>query len=61
MIESARNVNITVQLPDFLKDVQCFEVDDKGLTPHPCRVERGKAIITLDAIESGRVFLLRRR
>ena len=60
-IEPARNVNVTVALPDFLKKVDCFEVDGKGVTPHPCRVEGGKAIITIDAIKSGRVFLLRRK
>jgi len=60
-IEPARNVNITVQLPDFLRKVECFEVDADGLTPYACRVERGKAVFTLAAIESGRIFLLRRR
>ncbi len=59
-IKPASGVNVTVQLPDFLREVRCFEVDDAGLHPYACRVSNGKAVISIDSIESGRVFLLRR-
>ena len=43
-IEPARNVNITVQLPGFLQEVKCFEVDDTGLHSYACLVKDGKAV-----------------
>ncbi len=60
-IEPARDVTVTVRLPDYLRDVVCSEVDADGFKPHPCRIESGTAVIKLDTIESGRLFLLRRR
>lgn len=60
-IAPARDVNITVQLPPYLRDVNCFEVTDKGFAPHGCRREGPRAVITLDEIETGRVFALRRK
>ena len=60
-IEPARDVTITVNLPAFLQDVTAEEVTEDGFTPVACNVAGGKAILKLDAIESGRVFVLRRR
>ena len=59
-IEPARNVTITVRLPDFLQKVSGFEATENGVAAFPCTVEDGKALLKVDAIESGRVFVLRR-
>ncbi|MBN2308525.1 MAG: hypothetical protein JXR94_06110, partial [Candidatus Hydrogenedentes bacterium] len=59
-IQPAENVTITVRLPDFLDRVDAYEVTENGLAPHPCAISEGNAVIPLDTIESGRVFLLRR-
>ncbi len=59
-IQPAQDVTITVNLPDFLPQVTGFEATEEGLTAFPCRVADGKAILKLDSIESGRVFVLRR-
>lgn len=59
-VVASSNVKITVQLPEFLGKVKCFEVDDSGLHPYGCIIKEGKAVINLDSIESGRIFLLRR-
>lgn len=58
-IEPAQNVTITIDLPAFLRNVTAFEATENGLTPFPCRVENGKAILKLESIESGRVFMLK--
>jgi len=60
-IEPAKDVTITVDLPAFLQDVKAEEVTEDGASPVTCTVKDGKAILKLDAIESGRVFVLRRR
>lgn len=59
-VEPARNVNITVKLPDFLPQVECFEVSESGLIAYPCHVSNGRAIITLASLESGSIFIFRR-
>ena len=59
-ISPAENVTITVQLPDFLHGVTASEVTEGGLQPYPSRVENGQALLQVDRIESGRVFVLRR-
>jgi hypothetical protein len=59
-IAPARNVTITVQLPDFLPSVAAFEATATGEAPFPSTVEDGKAVIKLDSITSGRMFVLRR-
>ena len=55
-----RNVTITVQLPDFLRNVTAFEATGDGETPFACQVKGGKAVLKLDAIATGRMFVLRR-
>ena len=60
-IEPAKDVTITVDLPTFLQDVTAEEVTEDGASPVTCTVKDGKALLSLDAIESGRVFVLRRR
>ncbi len=61
-IEPAENVTITVNLPSFLPNVTAFEATEDGLLPFPAlTVKDGKAMLKVDVIESGRVFVLRRR
>ncbi len=60
-IEPAKNVSITVGLPDYIEDVECFEVTPEGEQPFACTVEAGRAILKVPNIESGCVFVLRRR
>jgi hypothetical protein len=59
-IEPARDVTITVELPPYLQNVAAFEATEDGVAPFDCRVVDGKAMLRLDAIRAGRVFLLRR-
>ena len=59
-VEATENVTITVQLPDFLSQVEAFEVTAHGVNPFDIEHADGKALIHLDRIESGRVFILRR-
>ncbi len=60
-IKPAEDVTITVNLPHFLTEVNVLEVTADGLVPFGCRVSEGKALLHLDAISSGRVFVLQRR
>ncbi len=60
-VDPARDVAITVRLPSFLLNVQAFEATADGIVSFPCTVADGKAILQVDAIEAGRVFVLRRR
>ena len=60
-IEPARDVTITVSLPDYLRDIEGFEATEDGLKPFGCVVRGGLAKLTLRQIESGRVLVLRRR
>ena len=60
-IEPAKDVTITVDLPAFLQDVVVSEVTEDGFAPAACNVADGKAVLKVDAIESGRMFVLRRR
>ena len=62
VITPAQDVTITVDLPDYLPDVEAFEVTENGVAPYAyCEVGEGKARLKLATLESGRVFLLRRR
>jgi hypothetical protein len=58
-IEPACNVTLTVRLPDYLDGIRAYEVTEKGLLEFPCSVLGGKVILRVDALESGRVFVLR--
>jgi len=60
-IERARDVTITVTLPDFLRRVKAAEVTENGIVPFDCSVVSGKVALKLSEIESGRVFILRRK
>ena len=60
-IEPARNVAITIRLPDFLRKVGAWEATENGLVPVRLTLGKGKAVLKLDSIESGRVFVLRRQ
>ena len=59
-IEPARQVTITVQLPDYLPAVKAFEAEPGSERPFPCVVAHGRAVLRVPSIESGRVFVLRR-
>lgn len=60
IIEPARNVTLTVTLPDYLPSVTAFEATEEGLQPFPCDIQDRKALLRLNEIASGRVFVLRR-
>jgi len=57
--QPAQDVTITVNLPDFLTEVEAFEATADGLLPFDCTLADGQALLHLEAIESGRVFVLR--
>jgi hypothetical protein len=59
-IEPAKDVTITVKLPDFLQNMTAFEATEDGVVPFPCQMSDRAAVLRLDSIESGRVFVLRR-
>ena len=59
VIEPARNVEVSVKLPPYLQKIKAFEVTEHGVSPYGCEVENGIATLMLDAVESGRVLLLR--
>ena len=59
-IEPARNVTVTVRLPDFIREATAREATRDGLTSFPCRLENGRAFLDIESIESGRVFVLQR-
>jgi hypothetical protein len=53
-------VTITVALPGYLQNVMAFEVTGSGgEVPYPFKISGGKAVLKLDAIASGRMFVLR--
>ena len=59
-IEPARDVTVTVSLPDFIPAAAAYEATEEGLSGFPCILENGEVLLHLDVIESGRVFVLRR-
>jgi len=59
-IEPAKDVAITVNLPDFLPTVSVFEALPNGLEPFTAE-KRGNVIhLNLDDLVDGRIFVLRR-
>ena len=60
-IPAARNVTVTVTLPDFLPSVTAYEATAAGQTEIPVTITDDRAVFKIDAIESGRVFVLRRQ
>jgi len=60
-IEPARDVTIKVKLPKYLRDVDAFEATGDGESLYPIKLRGRKAIIHLSQIESGRLFVLRRK
>lgn len=61
VVEPAREVTVTVRLPEYLSAVTATEVTEDGERPVPCDVAGGQAHIRLDSVESGRVLVLRRQ
>ncbi len=60
VITPAENVTVTVDLPPYLTNVTATEVTDTGEKAYLCETRNGKAILKLDLLEAGRVFVLRR-
>jgi hypothetical protein len=60
-ITPARDVTVSVRLPEYLADVAVTEVTEDGETPVACTVADGQARVRLDSVVSGRVLVLRRR
>lgn len=60
-VVSAKDVTITIALPDYLRNVMGFEATPEGLEPFPCQVVGTKALLKVPVLESGRVFVLRRK
>lgn len=60
LIEPARRFMLSVTLPDFLPSVSAEEVTEEGLVPVPCRMQEGTALIPVDELVSGKLFVLRR-
>jgi len=61
VIEPARDVTVTVALPEYLREVTAVEATPEGVTPMECGIDGGNVRLHLDEIEAGRVFVLRRR
>jgi len=61
IIEPAKNVTLTVTVPAFLSEVECFEVTEEGLKAFPCTLHGVEALLELKTIVSGRVFVLARK
>lgn len=60
VITPAENVAVTVDLPPYLSNVTAAEVTAAGEKAYPCATRNGKAILKLDLLKAGRVFVLRR-
>ncbi|MBT7300174.1 MAG: hypothetical protein HN849_11705 [Victivallales bacterium] len=60
-IQPAKDVTVTVDLPDYLASVAAFEATPQGLVPFPCALADGKALLNIPTLEAGRVFVLRRK
>jgi len=60
-IQPAQDVTVTVNLPDFLTEVEAFEATADGLVPFGCSTADGKALLHLKSVESGRVFVLQKQ
>lgn len=60
-IPTAENVTVTVELPDFLPKVTAFEATAGGEVSYPLSTDGAKVQLVIDTIESGRIFVLRRR
>jgi hypothetical protein len=61
VFDPACDVTISVALPRYLPNVSAFEATEAGIKPIQCRLENGIAKIKIDAIRSGRVFVLRKK
>ena len=61
LITPAHDVQITVQLPDFLPKVEVFEALPEGLKPYPAEQHGRTLRLDLDELVDGRIFLIRRR
>ena len=58
-IQPVRDVTVTVDMPDFLRQVQAYEVTPEGIAPYDAFTVKGnEAQLMIDELYSGRVFLL---
>ncbi len=60
IIEPAKNLSITVRLPDYLKAAKPVEVTEAGFAPVPFERKGQTLILKPEVIVSGSVFLLRK-
>lgn len=58
-IEPAKNVTVTINVPDYFASPVAHEVTSQGIVEYPSSVEQGKVELKLDSIVDGRIFLLR--
>jgi hypothetical protein len=60
-ITPARDVTVSVRLPEYLAEVSAVEVTEAGEEQVPCTVADGQVRVRLDTVASGRVLVLHRR
>lgn len=60
VIEPAKNVTITVDLPEYLRGLKAYEVLPDGLHELGCQEKAGKLLLFLNEITDGRVFILKK-
>ncbi len=60
VIEPAKGLNITVHLPDYLRNVKPVEVTEGGLAPVPYERKGSTLVLKPEVITTGSVFLLRK-
>jgi len=59
-IEPTRNVTISIMLPEYLSRVTAAEVTEDGLSPVPCKTQGRMALLPVEEIKSGKIYVLQR-
>ncbi|HQH52618.1 MAG TPA: hypothetical protein PKY01_09345 [Candidatus Hydrogenedentes bacterium] len=59
-IEPARNVTVSLTLPEYLPRVAAAEVTEDGFTPVSCEIRGNTALLRIEEIVAGNLYLLRR-
>jgi hypothetical protein len=59
VIKPLENVKITIKLPNGFAHIKAFEATDVALIPMKCTIQGEVAVIQMDKLESGRVFVIR--
>lgn len=58
-IQPARDVTVSITLPEYLPDVTAVEVTEDGFSPATCENAGNTALLRVPEITSGRIYLLR--